>query len=366
MILVTTQCFPPTPGGIEILMAGLAENIAATGEPVRVFADGVADPETDSRARASYQLTRYNGFKPLRRRMKAMAIASAARQPGVHGVFADSWKSLELLPVLPVPIVVLAHGTEFPLKPNASKRRRIQRALSKAHRIVASSAYTAELVRGYVPEAGGRIAVIHPPIPPQRQPSLAARAEVDGMRQGKGVLITTIARLEPRKGVDRVITAVAELRADHPDLVYAVGGGGADLDRLQALARDLGVADQVLFIGWVGEYQRSALLAGADLYVMPTHREGASVEGFGIVYLEAAWHGLAAIAGVDGGGGEAVQDRVTGFVVDGDDEESITAALRWMIEHPKERKVMGDAAAARVRRELMWSQAAGKYLAALG
>jgi phosphatidylinositol alpha-1,6-mannosyltransferase len=358
MILITTQNFPPAVGGIEILMAGLAQALSTGGEDVWVFADGAADGAAET-----YRVSRYGGLKPIRRWRKARDIAKAAQAPGVSGVFADSWKSLETLARLSVPIVVLAHGAEWPAEPSPTKRRRIERAVAKASRILAVSEYTAERVRQYAPAE--RIAIVHPPIPPQPKASRAAMATITALGRGDGPLIASLARLEPRKGFDMTLQAVADLCADHPDLTYVIAGGGDDLARLRDRAASLGVADRVRFLGRVDEDQKAALLAAADLFVMPTRQVGRSVEGFGIIYLEAAWHGLAAIAGTEGGGGDAVLDGVTGLVVDGADQVAVTAAVRRMIERPAERAAMGHAAAERVRREFLWDQAAPRFLAAL-
>jgi phosphatidylinositol alpha-1,6-mannosyltransferase len=360
MILITTQNFPPAVGGIEILMAGLARTLSAAGEDVWVFADGRSDGTAEP-----YRVSRYGGPKPIRRWLKARDVARAARTPGVTGVFADSWKSLEALGPLPVPIVMLAHGAEWPTDPSPSKRRRIELALAKASRILAVSDYTASRVRLYAPTAGDRIAIVHPPISPQPTPSAEAARRIAALCRTAGPLVASLARLEPRKGFDMTLRAVADLAADHPNLTYAIGGGGDDLARLQALVASLGIADRVHFLGRVDEDQKAALLAGADLFVMPTRQVGRSVEGFGIIYLEAAWHGLAAIAGTEGGGGDAVLDGVTGLVVDGADQAAVTGALRRLIEEPAERAAMGQAAAARVRRDFLWDHAAPRFLAAL-
>ncbi len=363
MILITTQTFPPDVGGIETLMAGLAKALVGAGEAVHVFADGAGGAPDAAR----YVTTRFGGLKPLRRLLKARAVAAAARQPGVTGVFADSWKSVERLPSLPVPIIVLAHGAEWPSNPTPDKRRRIVRAVAKAHRIIAVSDYTAARVRAYAPGLTDRITVIHPPIEPQLEPSAEAAAAIRGLRRNDGPLMATLARLEPRKGVDVALQAMAALSPTHPDLTFAVAGGGDDLPRLRALAESLGLADRVRFLGRVGEDAKAALLAGADLFVMPTRQAGESVEGFGIIYLEAAWHGLPAIAGLEGGGGEAVRDGVTGLVVDGVNPTAVAEAVRRLIENPAERAAMGHAAAARVRDESLWSEAAAaRFLAALG
>ena len=213
----------------------------------------------------------------------------------MRGVFADSWKSLEALGPLPVPIVMLAHGAEWPKDPSLSKRRRIERAAAKASHILAVSDYTAARVSPYAP--ADRMAIVHPPISPQPTPSPEAARTITALQRGAAPLIASLARLEPRKGFDMTLRAVADLGSDHPNLTYAIGGGGDDLARLQALAAGLGIADRVHFLGRIDEDHKAALLAGADLFVMPTRQVGRSVEGFGIIYLEAAWHGLAAVAG---------------------------------------------------------------------
>ncbi|MEO1330254.1 MAG: hypothetical protein AAFW46_11375, partial [Pseudomonadota bacterium] len=117
MILILTQCFPPRLGGIETLMGGLADALAASGRSVHVLADG-ADPEASDAGRA-YPVARFTSPKLVRRRFKA-AAARSLLDAGVEAVIADSWKSLQppLGPLVrrqsPGRILCLAHGMEFP------------------------------------------------------------------------------------------------------------------------------------------------------------------------------------------------------------------------------------------------------------
>jgi phosphatidylinositol alpha-1,6-mannosyltransferase len=99
---------------------------------------------------------------------------------------------------------------------------------------------------------------------------------------------------------------------------------------------------------------------------MPSRRVGDSVEGFGIAYAEAAWYGLPALAGGDGGAAEVVKDGETGFVRDGGDAQAISQALYEMLDDAPMRQRMGAAAAAFVRKNLSWPSALPRYLAALG
>jgi phosphatidylinositol alpha-1,6-mannosyltransferase len=98
---------------------------------------------------------------------------------------------------------------------------------------------------------------------------------------------------------------------------------------------------------------------------MPTRRIGRSVEGYGIVYAEAAWYGLPSVAGSDGGSAEAVVDGETGCVVAGDDEAAVLHGIERLLSDDAARRRMGDAARSRVRQEGTWGARIDDFLAAL-
>lgn len=363
MILITTQCFPPDRGGIEILMGGLADALAAAGKDVIVFADRMH--ETASEMSAPYTIKRYGGFKPLRRWLKARAVAKAAKSARVEGVFADSWKSIELLPKLNVPIVVLAHGMEFPANPTSGKQGRIVRALAKATRVVANSAYTASQAKPYVASSKTRLHVINPPIGPQEAPVEGELADLRATIAGRSPVLLTLARLEPRKGVDMVIRALPDILKTHPNSLYIVAGGGEDRQRLEKLALDGGVARHVHFAGAVDGPAKAALFSLADAFLMPARREGNSVEGFGIVYLEAAWYGVPSLAGREGGAVDAVRDGETGLLCNGDDLADVRRQALRLLDDASLKKRLSAGASARARGPAQWTNAVRDFLAAL-
>ncbi|MBB5692514.1 glycosyltransferase family 4 protein [Muricoccus pecuniae] len=367
MILLLTQNFPPDPGGIEALMGEMAEQLVASGRTVLVLADhirgrGLSEPSWP----AGMGLRRFGGPRPIRRFRKALAARRVLAGHPVQGVIADSWKSLELLPRPDVPTLVLAHGSEFPPAASARKARRIGAALGKATAIAANSGFTAGLMGPYLPQDAVRPVVIHLPVAPQPAPDEEARRWAEGFLGGAGPVLLTVARLEPRKGIDSVLRALPALAGRHPGLRYVVAGGGEDETRLRRLARELGVEERVRFLGRVVDRNlKAALYAGADLFAMPSRREGASVEGFGLVYLEAAWHGLPAVAGSDGGAAEAVLDGETGLVCDGADDGAVAAALARLLDDLPLRRRMGEAAARRVRSGFGWETVLPRYLTLL-
>lgn len=363
MILITTQCFPPDRGGIEILMGGLADALAASGKQVVVFADRAH--ENGPEIKAAYTIHRFGGFKPLRRRLKARAVAKAVRSGRVEGIFADSWKSIERLPKLDVPIVVLAHGMEFPANPTSGKQGRIVRALAKAKRVIANSAYTASQAEPYVADKATRLSVINPPIGPQPAPADGAAAELAEVIAGRSPVLLTLARLEPRKGIDMVIRALPDVLKAHPNALYIVAGRGDDRPRLEKLAVDMGVGRHLHFTGAVDGPAKAALFSVADAFVMPARREGNSVEGFGIVYLEAAWYGVPSLAGREGGAVDAVRDGETGLLCNGDDPADVKRQILRLLGDAGLKKKLSAGASARARGPAQWSNAVKAFLNAL-
>ncbi|WP_346837740.1 glycosyltransferase family 4 protein [Microbulbifer sp. SAOS-129_SWC] len=361
MILIATQNFPPDRGGIENLMGGLADNLAAAGLPLEVYADRVRSAG-EERPRG-YPVHRFGGARPWRRRCKARAIKEAVRKGGVRGIFADSWKSSELLTGLGVPVVVLAHGMEFPHNPGAWKRERIGKALASTRTVIANSAYTASLVQPYVGEVP--LTVINPPIDPQPQPDPQQVAALRSLVAGRGPVLMTLARLEPRKGVDTVIGALADIRRQFPQVLYIVAGGGDDRARLEKLAADRGVADCVVFAGMVDDEKKAALFSLVDLFVMPARREGDSVEGFGIVYREAGWYGVPALAGREGGAADAVIDGQTGLLCDADSQADVTAQILRLLEDAQLRRQLGENAARLARDSGQWRVSVQRFVEAL-
>jgi phosphatidyl-myo-inositol dimannoside synthase len=346
-------------------MTGLADQLSLNGLPVEVFADHVRAKGAAELARP-YPIHRFGSIRPWRRFMKRRAIARAIEDKGVSGIFADSWKSVAAAPASAAPLAILAHGTEFPLDASPEKARRINGALKRARSIVASSRYTAGLVGNFMQDVQAKVIVVNPPLSelPAAQP--AALAEVDAALAGRGPVLATLARLEPRKGIDSVLRALPALRDKHPGLVYLIAGAGVDLARLRALATTLRVDDCVLFVGRVTDIgKKAALLTRTDIYAMPSRRVGNSVEGFGISYIEAAWYGVPSVAGADGGAADAVIDEKTGLLCDSASDDDVRGALSRLLDDAALRKNFGAAAADLAHAKHTWAAALPRYLAAI-
>jgi phosphatidylinositol alpha-1,6-mannosyltransferase len=361
--LIVTQCFYPDVGGIEGLMTGLADHCASSG--VTVLAERIRNKLLHPVTPKPYDIIRFAGPRPWRRWRKRTCLDGIVKRRGenIAGIFVDSWKSVEALPPhLKMPVTMLAHGMEYPTDATPAKKRRICSALARCSAIIANSRYTAGLVLPYLGENAKKLQMIHPPIAPMPEPEAGTVACLRDRIGCRHPVIATVARLEPRKGIDAVIRALPDVLTRHAGCIYVVAGTGEDRERLEQLTVDLNVREAVRFLGRVSSAEKAALLAIADVFAMPVRREGRSVEGFGMSYSEAGWFGVPSLAGRDGGAGDAVVDGETGLLCNGANQSEITSSLVSLLDDEALRKRLGAAAQVRVKNELIWPVVIDRYL----
>jgi len=164
------------------------------------------------------------------------------------------------------------------------------------------------------------------------------------------MVISSVSRLVPRKGMDVLIEAAAQLANRIENLVVVIGGAGRDEARLRRLiARHRA---PVVLAGRIDDDRLPSLLGASDLFVMDCRSRwgGLEEEGFGIVFLEAAAAGVAQVAGRSGGSSDAVVDGETGRIVDDPkDPRELAAVIEELLNDDARRLAMGRAARARAQ-----------------
>ncbi len=156
-------------------------------------------------------------------------------------------------------------------------------------------------------------------------------------------VLAVIGRLHPVKGHRGLIAMLPRIVRDCPHAVLLVAGDGPERGACEALARELGVAARVRFLGPRRDIPR--LLAGSDLVLMPSKSEG-----LGLAAIEALAAGRAVIAFAVGGLTEVVTDRVDGRLVPAGDAEAFVQAVLETASDPQRRASYGRAAAVNARR----------------
>lgn len=170
-----------------------------------------------------------------------------------------------------------------------------------------------------------------------------------------GLLVGAVGALEPGKGHDLLLRAAARVTRRRDDVRFVVAGAGPARERLEALARELGLGDRLTLAGHVPDVARS--LVDLDLFVMSSREEG-----MGSVVLEAMAAGVPAVVTRAGGLAEAAGDAVP--TVPPEDPEALAAEILRLLEDGAARERIGEAGRRRVEARFTAARMADETLAA--
>jgi glycosyltransferase involved in cell wall biosynthesis len=328
----------PEGGGSELYVERMAKGLAAAGNHVTLLSAAVAgQPRDELRDGIHY---RRRGGRYTVYLQAAWALASRQIRPDV---VLDVQNGVPFLSALVTrrPVVALIHHVHreqwrvlFP--PRAARlgwwvESRLGPFLYRRSRYVVVSEATKTELAGLDIDPT-RIDIVHNGTPAMSPPTVA-RSETPR--------VIVLGRMVPHKQVEVVIEATAALRRSGTDLVLDIVGHGYHSDVLQRYAEACGVADAIVFHGFVDEATKSDLLARAWVNAVPSIKEG-----WALSVVEAAAHCTPSIAFAHTGGlTESIVDGVTGVLVDGD-AARFTAELGALLGDDDRRARLGAAARA--------------------
>ncbi|WP_337054510.1 glycosyltransferase family 4 protein [Pseudoxanthomonas sp. USHLN014] len=217
--------------------------------------------------------------------------------------------------------------------------------------------------------AHGNVAVLHPgtALPDEISPGDFR----DRFGLGAGPLLLSVGRLTQRKGLAEFIThALPAIISVYPDTKLILIGDEAPnalrktstdpAQKLLASIRSSGMESHVIRLGVCNDITLSQAYAAADVHVFPVLHIPDDVEGFGMVAIEAAAHGLPTVSFDVGGVTDAVCDHVSGYVVKQGDYKALSAAVcRCLLDEPSPDRVREFASS------FAWSNFAGSLYARL-
>lgn len=367
--LVLTELFLPTKGGTAVWfdevyrrLGGKAIHIVTADVP------GAAEYDRDHpNSVHRLSLKRVPWLKPesllmyLRFFFTALWLALTHRFDAIHAgrALPEGLVAWLVARLTFRPVVIYAHGEELTGWGRGNKYKAMRFALRHADRVIANSDFTQRTLveMGVMQE---RIEIIHPGVDTERfRPGLPFQDLRDSLGLPEGAkLILSVGRLSRRKGFDMVIRCLPALLESGLDVHYAIVGIGEDEAYLRSLAASTGMSVRVHQLGHVPMQDLPRWYNACDVFVLANREIDGDTEGFGIVFLEAAACGKAAIAGRAGGTGSAVLDGVTGLQVDGDSADALHRALLALLNDPAHAQGYAAAALDRVTRSLSWEAVA--------
>ena len=361
MFLIVTRNFPPDIGGIQNLMGNLSESLLNHG-PVKVFADEFEGSEKFDK-NSLMDIDRIKGIKLFRKFRKASVVNNfISSKSNIRAVITDHWKSLELLKIenlKKTKTFCLLHSKEINHMIGTTLNSRMIRSLDKADFLIANSNYTKELAV----KVGINKLKIHIIFPGIKEPKIISE---EFKVQAKEIFadtfpkIITVSRLDKRKGHDKILMSIKNLKVKYPNIRYICIGFGKEEKNLTTLSNELDLNNHVRFLKNINENLKLALISEADLFLMPTRIEKKSVEGFGISFMEAASYSVPSIGGKDGGAADAITHEKTGLICDGNELNSIYESIINIFKNEKYIKYGKDAEIK--SKDFYWDKIVKKYL----
>ena len=224
-------------------------------------------------------------------------------------------------------IIIIAHGIEIWGDLNYIKKK----ALKISDRIIAVSNFTKESIVKSHNLDKEKIIVINNCLDPFIKKPKSFQKSTDLMLKynisSNDIVLFTLTRLsslEKYKGYDKVIEVLASIVPKHPKFKYFIGGKGdlKEILRVKSLITKYKLQENVQLLGFINDDELESHFLMADTYIMPSQGEG-----FGIVFIEAAYYGLPIIAGSKDGSVDALMSGQLGSLIDPDNLDEIKNAI---------------------------------------
>ena len=368
-ILMLTSEFAPATGGIGTYAGEIASAATRLGARVTVVAPDYAQATAADDMSMPFKVVRFRGGLHSMRDLpaKIMLARRKVRGNSYDVVHAADWPFFIPLALsrwrTKARVVMTVHGTEINETQTPLKRLAIRSAgvFGPRTRVVANSSYTQALFRERFAIDARRVSAVRLGVSDfwfgPRRPRAAVR-EAYRLAPDR-LVIVTVARLTHRKGHHLTLSALSALPDDlRQRITWLVIGPDGEADHVAALRRQVNAVDvDVRLLGALPNEDIRDIYGAADMFCLTGLPESSGrVEGFGLVYLEAAASGLPSVATAVGGVPDAVLADETGILVP-PDVESISNAVANLARDEELRAILGAGASVHAR-NLSWERCA--------
>lgn len=224
------------------------------------------------------------------------------------------------------PYIVLAHGEDvYNVSSNCRGIKLCvlnflnKKILKKAEMVCCNSRYTYNLLNWINDK---KKIIIHPPCKLEDD-NKEIRVDFDCN------IIFSVGRLVERKGFQFVIEAIAMIKKQYPQIKYYIAGDGPYKNKLKELITKFQLEKNVFLLGRVSDEEKNDYMKKCGVLIMPSYdvKEERTVEGFGIVFIEANQYGKYVIGNKSGGIEDAIIDGVTGVLIDCLDVKNVSDVI---------------------------------------
>jgi len=363
-ILMIAPQFPPIVGGIATYSYEVARNLVRCGEQITVL---TVAPKMDSELISQQGLSLFSAswLSPM---FKLRFLIGKAARIGVllfYGAWLSKLKKIDLIyctyyeagigarfisKLFGIPYFLTIHDTEVTApKGIVGNLGRFSLKGSSGFIVLARRQRINLLKLGV---SDNKIHVVpHGVDVGKFSPASGGYDVASRLGLGDKKVILTVGNLVERKGHDVVLKSLPKVLGEVPNTVYLIVGDGKQKQNLKELVDELDLGEQVIFTGRVPDKELPEYYNACNVFIMPSREIGSDIEGFGIVFLEAGACSKPVIGGRSGGVGDAVEDGVSGILVDPTNVEEISQTLITLLTNDELARRLGRQGRKRVEED---------------
>jgi glycosyltransferase involved in cell wall biosynthesis len=346
-VLIITNDFPPLGGGMSERACSLASEWAKAGEKI-VVVTPIKGPSTEHYERVvvsinghylkkAFQLSHIIK-KVIRERNIKKIFCLSWSPPGMSVLFSQMYKTLKW--------GVTVNGFDITDGLRALHTRLLLRILfNRVDLIIAPSEFLKKEIHA-VGDFSKKSFVVSNGIDLKKyHPSLSGEVIREKYDIKDKIVIMTLCRLVPIKGVDILMDSFYRISEKFSNAVLLIAGSGPQENELHEKAASMNTENRILFTGEIHHQETPFYYAACDMFVQANRVYGDLEEGQGITLMEAAACGKPVISTMTGGIPEVIKDNETGFLVPPDSPDELSEKLEYLIARPDERTRLGKNAA---------------------
>lgn len=369
-IALLPSAYAPAVGGVEVLTARLAHHLQKRGHAVQVWAPRPGGADLPAREvidgitvrRFDFPMPRVHlptlARTPFAAARALRALGDAAAEFGPTHLHVQCFSgngayATALSRLTGIPLVVTLQGETVMddhdiYDRSVALRAALRWGLHQARHVTGCSQFTLDDAVARFGLDPAKASVIFNGVDADETPPSPVPLPFKRYVLGLG-------RVVHKKGFDLLLEAFARIADRHPDVGVVLAGTGAEVPALQRQAHRLGIAGRVHFTGRLDRGQVAAVMAGAEVFVMPSR-----VEPFGIVALEGWRAGVPVVVTSRGGAPEFVADRQAGLVADVTDPAHLGRALETALSDGGLRQRVVDEGQRRLP-QFAWAELVVRY-----
>lgn len=284
-----------------------------------------------------------------------------------HWTFPAGLIGIVIAKILGIKHIVKIYGTDLVFLKRFKLKWLGRYVMKNSYNIIANSQYTKNVAAGFGIDSDKIEVIPEGTYYPEEVPDHDLNALKSELCLSSNEVIFTIHRLIPLKGTSYLIRAMSMIIRTCPNAKLIIGGEGPERDKLEALAKELCVENNVVFVGRISEEQLPVYYKLCDVYVIPSIRDKwGNTEGLGMPVIEAMSYGKPVVGFDVGGPKYTIEEGVNGYSVKERDWEEMGKRIIALLKNKSLRAKFGNNGRYIAVEKFSWNKVSERYGYLLG